>query len=136
MGDRDLWRPGLRRSPLCGGEAALPAVRVYGSDVEHAKPAPEGFALAASRLGVATSACVVVEDAPAGISAAVAADCTVIGLTALLRNPLLGHCEIFCLRTPMITSGRALSRIRLQRQDHKTLEYRVGERRRASVSAR
>ncbi|MEU0389644.1 HAD family hydrolase [Streptomyces chartreusis] len=59
----------------------LPAVRVYGSDVEHAKPAPECFALAASRLGVATSACVVVEDAPAGITAAVAAGCTVIGLT-------------------------------------------------------
>jgi sugar-phosphatase len=59
----------------------LPAVRVYGSDVEHAKPAPDCFALAASRLGVATSACVVVEDAPAGIRAAVAAGCTVIGLT-------------------------------------------------------
>ncbi|POX41128.1 HAD family phosphatase [Streptomyces sp. Ru72] len=59
----------------------LPAVRVYGSDVEHAKPAPECFALAASRLGIATSACVVVEDTPVGITAAVAAGCTVIGLT-------------------------------------------------------
>ncbi len=59
----------------------LPAVRVYGSDVEQAKPAPDCFALAASRLGVDPSACVVVEDAPAGICAAVAAGCTVIGLT-------------------------------------------------------
>ncbi|MFJ8363160.1 HAD-IA family hydrolase [Streptomyces sp. NPDC093984] len=59
----------------------LPTVQVYGGDVEHAKPAPDCFALAASRLGVAPSACLVVEDAPAGVSAAVAAGCTVIGLT-------------------------------------------------------
>lgn len=59
----------------------LPTVRVYGSDVERAKPAPDCFALAAYRLGVAPSSCLVVEDAPAGIRAAVAAGCTVIGLT-------------------------------------------------------
>ncbi|TDC12695.1 HAD family hydrolase [Streptomyces sp. 8K308] len=64
----------------------LPAVRVYGSDVEDAKPAPDCFALAASRLGVAASACLVVEDAPAGICAAVAAGCTVIGLTTTHRE--------------------------------------------------
>ncbi|GGW14505.1 hypothetical protein ACIQJ8_31580 [Streptomyces globisporus] len=34
---------------------ALPAVQVYGSDVHHAKPAPDRFALAASRLGVPAS---------------------------------------------------------------------------------
>ncbi len=60
---------------------ALPAVQVYGSDVENAKPAPDCFALAASRLGVAPAECLAVEDAPAGVSAAVAAGCTVIGLT-------------------------------------------------------
>ncbi|MEU9518546.1 HAD-IA family hydrolase [Streptomyces sp. NPDC048224] len=69
----------------------LPAVRVYGSDVEHAKPAPDCFALAASRLGVAPSACVVVEDAPAGVRAAVAAGCTVIGLTTTHAAAALGE---------------------------------------------
>lgn len=59
----------------------LPAVRVYGSDVEHAKPAPDCFSLAAARLGMPPAACLVVEDAPAGVSAAVAAGCRVIGLT-------------------------------------------------------
>jgi sugar-phosphatase len=67
----------------------LPAVRVYGSDVEHAKPAPDCFALAASRLGVAASACLVVEDAPAGIHAAVAAGRTVVGLTTTHRGESL-----------------------------------------------
>ncbi|WP_406724970.1 HAD-IA family hydrolase [Streptomyces sp. GD-15H] len=59
----------------------LPAVQVYGSDVEHAKPAPDCFSLAATRLGIAPAACLAVEDAPAGVSAAVAAGCNVIGLT-------------------------------------------------------
>ncbi|MFE7338604.1 HAD family hydrolase [Streptomyces griseus] len=60
---------------------ALPAVQVYGSDVQHAKPAPDCFALAASRLGFAPSECLVVEDAPAGVRAAVAAGCFAVGLT-------------------------------------------------------
>ncbi|MFF0117448.1 HAD family hydrolase [Streptomyces prasinus] len=59
----------------------LPAVQVYGSDVENAKPAPDCFSLAAARLGIPPAACLVVEDAPAGISAAVAAGCHVVGLT-------------------------------------------------------
>ncbi|MFJ3820528.1 HAD-IA family hydrolase [Streptomyces nodosus] len=59
----------------------LPAVQIYGSDVENAKPAPDCFSLAAARLRIAPAACLVVEDAPAGVSAAVAAGCNVIGLT-------------------------------------------------------
>ena len=38
--------------------------------VERGKPAPDLFLLAAERMGVAPSACVVVEDSPAGIEAA------------------------------------------------------------------
>ncbi|MFJ6069292.1 HAD family hydrolase [Streptomyces sp. NPDC093065] len=72
----------------------LPAVRVYGGDVERAKPAPDCFALAASRLGVDPSACVVVEDAPAGIRAAVAAGCTVIGLTTTHPAAALGEAHL------------------------------------------
>ncbi|MFE6729663.1 HAD-IA family hydrolase [Streptomyces californicus] len=59
----------------------LPAVRVYGGDVVRAKPAPDCFALAAARLGAAPSECLVVEDAPAGVEAAVAAGCVAVGLT-------------------------------------------------------
>ena len=39
-------------------------------DVRHGKPDPEGFLLAARRLGVPPEECVVIEDAPAGVEAA------------------------------------------------------------------
>ncbi|MFG2490442.1 HAD family hydrolase [Streptomyces caniferus] len=92
----------------------LPAVRVYGSDVEHAKPAPDCFALAASRLGVDTSACLVVEDAPAGIRAAVAAGCTVIGLTTThseesLRQAHLCVASLAEVRSLLIGQGLVVS---------------------------
>ncbi len=50
-------------------------------DVVQGKPHPEPFLLAASRLGVDPTRCLVVEDAPAGIAAARAAGCAVIALT-------------------------------------------------------
>ncbi|MFJ4161463.1 HAD-IA family hydrolase [Microbacterium testaceum] len=58
-----------------------PAVFVTVDDVVNGKPDPEPFLLAAERLGVNPSRCLVVEDAPAGIAAARAAGCAVIALT-------------------------------------------------------
>jgi beta-phosphoglucomutase-like phosphatase (HAD superfamily) len=46
--------------------------------VQHGKPAPDLFLLAASRLGVEPAACLVFEDAPAGVAAARAAGMQVI----------------------------------------------------------
>jgi sugar-phosphatase len=88
-GDRAFVEPRFVATGL-----PLPAVRVYGNDVEHAKPAPDCFALAASRLGLATSACLVVEDAPAGIRAAVAAGCPVVGLTTTHPEESLGQAHM------------------------------------------
>ena len=48
--------------------------------VEHPKPAPDLFLYAATQLGIAPAHCVVVEDAPAGIAAAIAAGMWAIGL--------------------------------------------------------
>ena len=53
---------------------------VTGFDVVHGKPAPDCFLLAAERLGLTPSHCVVVEDAPAGIAAALAGKMPVIAL--------------------------------------------------------
>ncbi|MEU8892591.1 HAD-IA family hydrolase [Streptomyces sp. NPDC048442] len=71
----------------------LPRVQVYGADVERAKPAPDCFALAASRLGVPPSACLVVEDAPAGVRAGRDAGCTVVGLTTTHAAGALGEAD-------------------------------------------
>ena len=52
-------------------EAGLPAPRVLigADDVEHGKPSPEGYLLAAERLEVPPEGCLVIEDAPAGVEA-------------------------------------------------------------------
>ncbi len=53
---------------------------VAAEDVGRGKPDPEVFLVAADRLGVEPSACVVVEDAAAGVEAGRAAGMRVIGL--------------------------------------------------------
>lgn len=55
---------------------------VDGSQVKRGKPAPDVFVLAAERLRLPPSACAVIEDAPAGIAAAVAAGSVAIGVAA------------------------------------------------------
>lgn len=54
---------------------------VSGSDVTNKKPDPELFETAAKRLGVAPARCVVIEDAPDGVAAALAAGCRCIAVT-------------------------------------------------------
>lgn len=66
----------LRETKL---ESAFQAV-VTGFDVQRGKPAPDCFVLAAQRLNVSAERCVVVEDAPVGVEAALAAAMKVIGL--------------------------------------------------------
>ncbi|MFF5211127.1 HAD-IA family hydrolase [Streptosporangium sp. NPDC000396] len=64
------------------GGLTLPQVQIYGEDVEHSKPHPEGYLKAAERLGYEPSRCVVIEDAPNGVRAGKAAGCTVIAIAA------------------------------------------------------
>jgi len=60
---------------------------VYSADlVDRGKPAPDLFLHAAADMGVAPSACVVVEDSPNGVRAGVAAGMRVIGFAGA------GHC--------------------------------------------
>jgi len=53
---------------------------VHGFEVAVGKPAPDCFLLAADRLQLPPERCVVIEDAPVGITAALAAGMQVIGL--------------------------------------------------------
>ncbi len=58
----------------------LPAVLITADDVERGKPDPRVYMLAAERLGVPSADCVVIEDAPAGIQGARAAEMPVIAV--------------------------------------------------------
>lgn len=53
---------------------------ITGDDVKHSKPDPEGYLLAAERIGVNPSECTVYEDSPAGLRAGRAAGCRVVAL--------------------------------------------------------
>jgi HAD superfamily hydrolase (TIGR01509 family) len=66
------------------------AGRMYSvTDVARSKPDPDVFLHAASRQGVAPSACAVIEDTPTGVRAGVAAGMTVFGYCALTPRPTL-----------------------------------------------
>lgn len=67
----------------------VPDVLVTADDTTASKPDPAGYLLAAERLGVPASACVVVEDAPAGAAAGRAAGMRVVGVaTTFEAGPL------------------------------------------------
>ena len=65
------------------------SVNVCGRDLEHGKPDPELFLLAASELHIAPMHCFVAEDAPAGIEAAKAGHMTGLGVARLGDADLL-----------------------------------------------
>ncbi|CAN7156179.1 HAD-IA family hydrolase [Caulobacter sp. LjRoot300] len=77
----------LALSRLTAAGLPIPTVLVTAEDVSRGKPAPDGYVLAAQRLGVAADACLVFEDAPAGVLAGEAAGAQVIVVTAAHRHP-------------------------------------------------
>jgi sugar-phosphatase len=88
------WRTLAEMRLQCAG-LPVPEVLVTADDVPRSKPHPDGYLAAASRLGVAPSACVVVEDAPAGVESARAAGIPVIGITTTVPRERLA-CD-FCI---------------------------------------
>jgi HAD superfamily hydrolase (TIGR01509 family) len=54
------------------------------TDVARGKPAPDVFLYAAEKLKIAPESCVVIEDAPTGICAGLAAGMTVLGFAGLM----------------------------------------------------
>jgi len=63
---------------------------VCGDEVEHSKPDPEIFLMAAKRLGVPPSSCAVIEDSAHGVAAAKAASMFCVGLL----NPNSGQQDL------------------------------------------
>ena len=64
-----------------GAQSSL-AVSVVWGDVEHGKPAPDSYVLAAERLGISPEQCLVVEDSVGGVLAAVTAGCSCIAVAS------------------------------------------------------
>ncbi len=87
-----------------GLSAAFDAV-VDGVDAPKSKPDPQAFVLAAERLGLEPPACVVVEDADAGVRAARAAGMRVIAVGAAAGHP---EADDSCTSLGELTSSRLL----------------------------
>jgi sugar-phosphatase len=80
----------LAAARLATAGLPVPEVLVSGEDVREGKPHPEGYLLAARRLGVDPARCLVVEDTPAGIGAGLAAGMHVLGITQTYPANTLG----------------------------------------------
>lgn len=78
----------LATKRLAAAGITPPKTFVTAEDVTRGKPAPDPFLVAAERLGVKASDCLVFEDAPAGIAAGEAAGADVIVITATHGHPL------------------------------------------------
>lgn len=67
---------------------------ITAADIEHGKPAPDCFLLAAKKLNINPQDCIVFEDSFAGIEAGTAAGMTVIGLaTTNSKESLESKCQ-------------------------------------------
>lgn len=101
----DCWgvvTSGQRHTVLSRFEAQglpRPSVFVDGDDVAEGKPSPEGYLKAAALLGVRTTDCLVVEDAPAGVQAGNAAGMTVLAIASTHRPDELSRADevVLCL---------------------------------------
>ncbi len=88
-GGRELARMRLRHTGL-----SVPEVLVAAEDVRVGKPSPEGYELAAARLGIEPSSCLVIEDTPAGISAGRAAGAAVLAIATTFPADALTEAEM------------------------------------------
>ena len=88
----------LRRMAAAG--IPEPGVMITAEDVSAGKPDPAGYRLAASRLGVEPTECLIFEDAAVGIRAGEAAGGLVMVITATHVHPLqTPHATLACYDT-------------------------------------
>lgn len=76
----------LRRIAAAG--LPVPSLLIAAEDVARSKPAPDGFQLAAERLGTTADRCLVLEDSVAGVAAAESAGAMVLIVTATHHQPM------------------------------------------------
>jgi mannitol-1-/sugar-/sorbitol-6-phosphatase len=98
--------PRVAHARLAAAGIVGPPVLVSATDVERGKPDPQGYLLAADRIGVGPSDCVVIEDAAAGVAAARSAGCQVIAVSRTVESSLLDADFV----VPNLTAVSLLSR--------------------------
>lgn len=88
-----------------------PEVFVTADDVVNGKPAPDPYRLAIEGLGLAPDACVVIEDAPAGIKSAKTAGARVIAVTSTNEPPALVEADFIvpAFDQILVTAGDLLT---------------------------
>src|SRR5690606_25249928 len=107
------------------GIARCFSAMVTGHEVKAAKPDPAIFLEAARRLGVPPSQCVVFEDSPAGVTAAVRAGARCVALaTSVPAEKLLAEGARLALRSEEHTSElqsreNLVCRLLLEKKKHK-----------------
>ncbi|MEE9296683.1 MAG: HAD family phosphatase [Phycisphaerae bacterium] len=79
---------------------------VSGRDVTVGKPDPEVFLIAAKRMETTPQRCAVIEDAPAGIEAALAAGMTAIGVTTMHSRERLVRAHLVVDRLDQLSPER------------------------------
>lgn len=70
----------VARARIIAADLPLPGVLVSADDLDRGKPDPQGYLLAAERLGFAPARCIVLEDAAAGLAAAANAGMQAVAL--------------------------------------------------------
>lgn len=68
------------RTLLMTAQLPIPAILISADEVERSKPAPDGYAMAAQRLGIEPSKILALEDSRHGMAAARAAGMDVVGI--------------------------------------------------------
>jgi mannitol-1-/sugar-/sorbitol-6-phosphatase len=103
----------LAKARIASSGLVAPTVLVTADQVEHGKPAPDPYLLAAERLGVDPTRCLVVEDAPLGLQAARAAGCATLAVvTTTAREKLQADAVVSDLSEVRFEAGSDGIRVR------------------------
>lgn len=109
--------PELAAARLVAGGYPMPEVLVTRNDVSRGKPDPQGYQIAADKLGIDYGRCLVIEDSPAGVAAGRAAGMPVIGLGTTHDPAVLEKADT------LVRDGRTLSVERSSTGDLSVLQY-------------
>ena len=104
----------LATSSMRKAGMALPPVLVTSDDVSVGKPEPEPYLRSAELLGVDPAHCVVIEDAPAGVTAGLAAGMRVIAVTHTYPAEVLAHATVVVDALPLLSVDAVSRQITLR----------------------